>query len=196
MAIEITRPESEALIQQRLQSGAFTDAEDVILQALQSFAPEPAQAFDRERALAAGARIRAAARRNSVTDDLALRRVAASNYDCNSSVLRSPCCFPVGRGYSDSAFRLPLRFHFCQLRSPRPAPAQMRQPAFRLVLNIEHWALDSDSLNQSPTQSAKLFAPAMVSQHHGRGSFQCFAPAFLVMPPLKISVSRARVMAT
>ncbi len=58
MAIEITRPESEALIQQRLQSGAFTDAEDVILQALQSFAPEPAQAFDRERALAAGARIR------------------------------------------------------------------------------------------------------------------------------------------
>jgi len=41
MTIEITRPEIESLIHQRLQSGAFVDAEDGIL-----------------RALAAGARIR------------------------------------------------------------------------------------------------------------------------------------------
>lgn len=58
MNIEITRPEIESLIQQRLQSGAFVDAEDVILRALQSFAPEPEHAFDKQRALAAGARIR------------------------------------------------------------------------------------------------------------------------------------------
>ena len=39
MTIEITRPEVEALIQQRLKSGAFMDAEDVILQALRSSEP-------------------------------------------------------------------------------------------------------------------------------------------------------------
>ena len=58
MTIEITRPEIESLISQKLQSGAFVDAEDVILQALQSFAPELEQRFDKQRALAAGARIR------------------------------------------------------------------------------------------------------------------------------------------
>ena len=58
MTIEITRPEIESLIRQRLQSGAFTDAEDVILRALQSVAAEHERAFDRQRALAAGARIR------------------------------------------------------------------------------------------------------------------------------------------
>ena len=36
MTIQITRPEVEALINQRLQSGAFKNAEDVILQALRS----------------------------------------------------------------------------------------------------------------------------------------------------------------
>jgi len=36
MTIEITKPEVEALIQQRLRSGAFSDAEDVIFQALRS----------------------------------------------------------------------------------------------------------------------------------------------------------------
>jgi hypothetical protein len=41
MTIHITHPEIEALINQRLQSGVFKDAEDVILQALQ--ASEPAQ---------------------------------------------------------------------------------------------------------------------------------------------------------
>ena len=40
MTIHITRPEIEALIQQRLQSGAFRDAEDVILDALRSSASE------------------------------------------------------------------------------------------------------------------------------------------------------------
>ena len=39
MTIQITRPEVEDLINQRLQSGAFKDAEDVILQALQSSPP-------------------------------------------------------------------------------------------------------------------------------------------------------------
>ena len=36
MTIQITKPEVEALIKQRLQSGGFKDAEDVILQALQA----------------------------------------------------------------------------------------------------------------------------------------------------------------
>jgi Arc/MetJ-type ribon-helix-helix transcriptional regulator len=39
MTIEITRPEVEALIEQRLRSGVFSDAEDVILDALRSSAP-------------------------------------------------------------------------------------------------------------------------------------------------------------
>jgi hypothetical protein len=41
MTIQITKPEVEALINQRLQSGVFKDAEDVILQALQSSPPPP-----------------------------------------------------------------------------------------------------------------------------------------------------------
>ena len=36
MTIQITRPEVEALINQRLQTGKFKDAEDVIMQALNS----------------------------------------------------------------------------------------------------------------------------------------------------------------
>ena len=40
MIIQITQPEVEAIIQQRLKSGAFQDAEDVISQALRS-SPEP-----------------------------------------------------------------------------------------------------------------------------------------------------------
>ena len=40
MNIQITRPEVEALINERLETGAFKDAEDVILQALQSSEPE------------------------------------------------------------------------------------------------------------------------------------------------------------
>jgi len=43
MTIQITKPEVEALINQRLQSGAFKDAEDVILQALQSSPPPAAE---------------------------------------------------------------------------------------------------------------------------------------------------------
>lgn len=39
MNIQITKPEVEALINQRLQTGAFKDAEDVVLQALQSSPP-------------------------------------------------------------------------------------------------------------------------------------------------------------
>jgi hypothetical protein len=36
MTIQINKPEVEALINQRLQTGAFKDAEDVVWQALQS----------------------------------------------------------------------------------------------------------------------------------------------------------------
>jgi hypothetical protein len=43
LTIQITKPEVEALINQRLQSGAFKDAEDVVFQALQSSGPEPAR---------------------------------------------------------------------------------------------------------------------------------------------------------
>ena len=44
MTIQITKAEVEALINQRLRSGVFKDAEDVILQALQS-SPPPAVEF-------------------------------------------------------------------------------------------------------------------------------------------------------
>jgi len=40
MTIQITKPEVEALIRARLQSGRFKDAEDVIFQALQSSTTE------------------------------------------------------------------------------------------------------------------------------------------------------------
>jgi hypothetical protein len=39
MTIQITKPEVEALINQRLQTGRFKDAEDVVFQALQSSPP-------------------------------------------------------------------------------------------------------------------------------------------------------------
>jgi hypothetical protein len=39
MTIQITKPEIEALIKQRLKSGAFKDEEDVILQALKTSRP-------------------------------------------------------------------------------------------------------------------------------------------------------------
>jgi hypothetical protein len=42
MTIQITRPEIEALINQRLQTGGFKDAEDVVLQALQASPPNAA----------------------------------------------------------------------------------------------------------------------------------------------------------
>ena len=46
MTIQITRPEVEALINRRLKTGSFKDAEDVILQALKSSeaeTPEPGE---------------------------------------------------------------------------------------------------------------------------------------------------------
>jgi Arc/MetJ-type ribon-helix-helix transcriptional regulator len=56
MTIQITRPEVEELINQRLQSGAFKDAEDVILQALRSSpsqvpSAQQSDAADRHRTL-------------------------------------------------------------------------------------------------------------------------------------------------
>jgi hypothetical protein len=48
MTIQITKPEVEALIQQRLQSGGFKDAEDVILQALQASSGQPPE-FEQQR---------------------------------------------------------------------------------------------------------------------------------------------------
>jgi hypothetical protein len=41
MTIQITKPEIETLIKQRLRSGEFKDAEDVILQALKSSEATP-----------------------------------------------------------------------------------------------------------------------------------------------------------
>jgi len=41
MTIRITKPEVEALINERLQNGGYRDAEDVILQALQSSPSKP-----------------------------------------------------------------------------------------------------------------------------------------------------------
>jgi len=46
MTIEIHQPELEALIEQRIDSGAFRNVEDVLMQALKSLPPEqrgPAQ---------------------------------------------------------------------------------------------------------------------------------------------------------
>ena len=51
MTIQITKPEVEALINQRLRSGGFKDAEDVILQALKSSGPTPRE-IEEERAAA------------------------------------------------------------------------------------------------------------------------------------------------
>ena len=48
MTIQITRPEVEALINQRLQSGAYKDAEDVVLQALRA-SGTPTAEFEDER---------------------------------------------------------------------------------------------------------------------------------------------------
>ena len=39
MTIEVNRPELEALIVQRMKSGGFQNIEDVLLQALKTFAP-------------------------------------------------------------------------------------------------------------------------------------------------------------
>jgi hypothetical protein len=46
MSVEIHQPEIEALIQQRMASGAFHDVEDVLLYALRS-APQPVPADQR-----------------------------------------------------------------------------------------------------------------------------------------------------
>jgi hypothetical protein len=40
MSIQITQPELEALIQERLQSGAFQNVEDMLLHALRSIEPK------------------------------------------------------------------------------------------------------------------------------------------------------------
>ncbi len=48
MNIQITRPEVEVLINQRLESGEFKDAEDVILQALQASETQPPR-FEQQR---------------------------------------------------------------------------------------------------------------------------------------------------
>ena len=51
MTILITKPEIEALIRERLKTGEFRDAEDVILQALQASKHEPS-AVETDRAAA------------------------------------------------------------------------------------------------------------------------------------------------
>ena len=49
MTIQITRPEVEALIKRRLETGAFKDAEDVILHALKSSESEESSTAERRR---------------------------------------------------------------------------------------------------------------------------------------------------
>jgi hypothetical protein len=58
VTIQINKPELEALIQQRLQSGGFQDVEDVLLQALTSSEFKAGPAFEKKKTQAAAARIR------------------------------------------------------------------------------------------------------------------------------------------
>lgn len=51
MTIQITRPEVEALIHQRLKTGTFKDAEDVILQALKASESKGQDAVERKAAI-------------------------------------------------------------------------------------------------------------------------------------------------
>ena len=53
VSIEITSPEVEALIRERLKSGAFANAEDVILHALRSFEAGQRTGADRVAAMQA-----------------------------------------------------------------------------------------------------------------------------------------------
>jgi hypothetical protein len=65
MTIQITRPEVEALIKQRLQRGELKDAEDVILKALQSL-EATRQGSEAERA-AAVERLKTFGKRHGLT---------------------------------------------------------------------------------------------------------------------------------
>jgi hypothetical protein len=67
--IEITKPETEAFINQRLQTGAFKDAEAVILHALRSSSPEAV--LSEERRQEAIERLKTFGKRHGLT----LRRV-------------------------------------------------------------------------------------------------------------------------
>jgi hypothetical protein len=49
MTIQITRPEVEMLINRRLETGPFNNAEDVILDALKSSEPQAAGADEKRR---------------------------------------------------------------------------------------------------------------------------------------------------
>ena len=68
MTIQITRPEVEALINQRLEAGGFASPEDVIYQALQEFQPK---SFRRQ---GARAFVDVCARIRGLADDLDLSR--------------------------------------------------------------------------------------------------------------------------
>lgn len=65
MTIQITKPEVEALLRQRLQSGEFKDAEDVILQALRAQEATP-EGVTAERA-AAVERLKTFGKRHGLT---------------------------------------------------------------------------------------------------------------------------------
>jgi len=68
MTVEIHQPELEALIQQRMQSGAFQDVEEVLLYALKS-APVPKVSF-KELSTRTGADILAAMQEMPYKDDI------------------------------------------------------------------------------------------------------------------------------
>ena len=69
MTIEITRPEVQALIHQRLEAGGFATPEDVIFEALQEFHPKRVNSSGRRTLADMFAKIRGAAEDLDLTRD-------------------------------------------------------------------------------------------------------------------------------
>jgi hypothetical protein len=69
MTIEITRPEVQALIHQRLEAGGFATPEDVIFEALQEFHPKRAHSAGKRTLADTFSKIRGAAEDLDLTRD-------------------------------------------------------------------------------------------------------------------------------
>ena len=134
-----------------------------------------------------------AARRNAVTDDLALRFVAAVNGYSHANIARSFCRRRRrrARGNSISGFACsPLSALSAKFRVVHNPPAQMRQFAFA----SHFWTLDSGlwTPNHSPSQSAKLFAASNFPRRHRRRLRPERLPFFLRDARRSKSACRAR----
>jgi len=81
MTIEITQPETEALIEQRMATGAFSDVEDVLLQALKA-APQLSRADRNGRK---GSLVEVCALVRGLTDDVDFTRDQSPARDLNLS---------------------------------------------------------------------------------------------------------------